>query len=196
MPRIASSAIALLLILSAALSAGDAADAPKVAVLRLIDAINASKTYQARIDGFKKDQAQVQARIKELEDGMQKLSTSLDALPQGSDKIAGIQEELETTKSKHDAFVRRMQGEFERRQIALIKESYQQTIALLAEFCKARGIKIVVQAANTDFSAPDRVVMNLRVEMQTALYYDADQDITDAFVGFVNARAEAAPGGK
>lgn len=194
MPRTAL--LVLLMLLSAALRAGDAADAPKVAVLRLIDAINASKSYQARIEGFKKDQAGIQARIKDLEDVMQKLSTSLEALPAGSDKIAGIQEELEATKAKHDAYARRMQSELERRQIGLIKESYQQTIAQLAEFCKARGIKIVVQAANPEFAAPDRVVMNLRVEMQTALYYDADQDITDAFVGFMNARAETAGGGK
>lgn len=191
MPRTAC--LAILVLLTGLLRAGDAADAPKVAVLRLIDAINASKTYQARIEVFKKDQAQDQAKIKDLEDSITKLSTSLDALPAGSDKIAAIQEDLDATKARHDAFVRRKQTEYDHRQIILIRDSYKDTLALLGEFCKSRGIKMVVQAANPEFGAPDRMWMNMRVEMQTALYYDADQDITDAFIGFVNAHADAAP---
>lgn len=193
----------LLLASSCWLSAGDSGDAPKVAVLRLLDAITSSKAYQAKVDAFKKLSAEADARVKEMDEHLQKLNTAIEALPAGNEKLAGLQEDLESSKARREAFVRRISQDFERKQIAMVRESYQQTVDRLAEFCKGRGIKIVVQAANKDINAPSFVMANLRLEMQTALFYDADQDITDAFIGFINAQpaavAPAAPapaGGK
>ena len=170
------------------LAAGDSGDAPKVAVLRLVDAINATKSYQARIDVFKQEKAGIDAKVKEFEEQIQKLTTSIEAIPAGNEKLGQLQEELEATKARREAFVRRITSEFERRQIAIIREQYQVARGLLGEFCRQRGIKIVVQAAENEIGARDLMLMNLRVEMQTALYYDADQDITDAFVGFANQK--------
>jgi len=190
--------LALLLVLPVLpLAAGDSGDAPKVAVLRLVDAINASKTYQARIEHFKQEKAQIDAKVKEFDEQIQKLTTSIEAIPAGNEKLGQLQEEFESTKARRDAYTRRVAGEFERRQIAIIREQYGIAMALLAEFCKSRGIKLVVQAAEKDVAARDLMLMNLRVEMQTALYFDADQDITDAFIGFANQKfaekAEAKP---
>lgn len=183
------------------LAAGDSGDAPKVAVLRLVDAINGSKSYQARMEVFKQEKAQIDAKVKEFDEQIQKLTTSIEAIPAGNEKLGQLQEELEATKARRDAYGRRVSGEFERRQIAIIREQYQVALVLLGEFCKSRGIKIVVQAAEREIGARDIMLMNLRVEMQTALYYDADQDITDAYVGFANQKfaekvGEPAGGGK
>lgn len=187
--------LALLLVPLLQLSAGDSGDAPKVAVLRLVDAINATKSYQARIENFKQEKAQIDAKVKEFDETVQKLTTSIEAIPAGNDKLGQLQEELEATKARREAFVRRITGEFERRQITIIREQYQVARSLLGEFCRQRGIKLVVQAAEDDIGARDLMLMNLRVEMQTALYFDADQDITDAFVGFANQKfAEKAAG--
>ena len=185
--------------------AGDSGDAPKVAVLRLVDAITGSRTYQARMEQFKQEKAQIDARVKEFDDQIQKLTTSIEAIPPGNEKLGQLQEELEATKARRESYVRRVSSEFERKQIAIIREQYQTAIGLLGEFCKARGIKIVVQAAEKEIGARDLMTMNLRVEMQTALYYDADQDITDAYIGFANQKSaeksaekavEPAAGGK
>jgi hypothetical protein len=201
MPRLLLGLV-LLLVPVLQLSAGDSGDAPKVAVLRLVDAINGSKTYQVKIESFKQEKAGIDAKVKEFDEQIQKLSTSIEAIPAGNEKLAQLQEDLESTKARREAFVRRISAEFERRQIAIIRDQYQVARVQLAEFCKARGIKIVVQAAENDIGARDLMLMNLRVEMQTALYYDADQDITEAFIGFANqkyaekAGEPAAGGGK
>ncbi len=186
MPRL----LLALLLLSPVLplTAGDSGDAPKVAVLRLVDAINGSKTYQARIEAFKQEKAGIDAKVKEFDEQIQKLTTSIEAIPAGNEKLGQLQEDLESTKARREAFVRRISAEFERRQIAIIREQYQVARSLLAEFCKSRGIKIVVQAAENEIGARDLMLMNLRVEMQTALYWDADQDITDAFIGYANLK--------
>ena len=199
-------ALALVLLAPfAPLTAGDTGDAPKVAVLRLVDAINASKSYQARMEVFKQEKAQIDARIKEFDDTIQKLTTSIEAIPAGNEKLGQLQEELEATKARREAYGRRASADFERRQIGIIREQYALAIVQLGAFCKGRGIKIVVQAAEKDLAARDLMLMNLRVEMQTALYYDLDQDITDAYVGFANQKftekageksAEPAAGGK
>ncbi len=178
----------LLLVPLVPVSAGDSGDAPKVAVLRMIDAINGSKSYQARMAVFKQEVALIEARIKEFEDTIRKLSTSIEAIPAGNEKLGQLHEELESTKARREVFVRRVSGDIDRRNVAIIREQYQIAIALLGEFCKSRGIKIVVQAAEKDIGAPIPMQMNLRVEMQTALYYDTDQDITDAYIGFANQK--------
>ena len=157
-------------------------------MLRLVDAINASKSYQAKIEVFKQDKAGIDAKIKEFDEQTQKLTTSIEAIPAGNEKLGQLQEELEATKARREAFVRRISATFESRQIGIIREQYQIALGLLGDFCKTRGIKIVVQAAEKEIGARDLMLMNLRVEMQTALYYDADQDITEAFVGFANQK--------
>ncbi len=184
MPRL----LIALLLLANILAAGDSGDAPKVAVLRLVDAINASKSYQARIEAFKTEKAKIDGQVKEFDENIQKLTTSIEAIPAGNEKLGQIQEELEATKARREAFVRRVSQKFERDQITIIREQYQVARALLADFCRQRGIKIVVQAAENDIGARDLMLMNLRVEMQTALYWDADQDITDAYIGFANQK--------
>lgn len=172
----------------AGLAAGDSGDAPRYAVLRLVDAINASRSYQESIERFRQEEAQIKARVKEFDDQVQKLSTAIEALPPGSERLAQLQEELEATKARRDAFVRRVSTDFERRQVAIIREQYQLTLQRLAEFSRQRGIRLVLQAADRDVTARDLMLMNLRVEMQTALYYDPALDITEAFIGFVNQR--------
>lgn len=184
MPRL----LLALILLATTLAAGDSGDAPKVAVLRLVDAINASKSYQARIETFKADKAKIDAQVKEFDEGIQKLTTAIEAIPAGNEKLGQIQEELDATKARRESFVRRVSQKFERDQITIIREQYQIARGLLADFCRQRGIKIVVQAAENDIGARDLMLMNLRVEMQTALFWDADQDITDAFVGFANQK--------
>lgn len=177
---------AFLLLCSCWLSAGDSGDAPKVAVLRLFDSINASKSYQAKMEVFKRDRAAIEAKAKEFEEQIQKLTTSLEALPANNEKLGGLQEELESTKARREAYVRRQSQELERKQILMLREVYHDTSLRLAEFCKGRGIKIVVQAAERELGASSMLMMNMRIEMQTALFFDADQDITDAFIGFLN----------
>lgn len=191
MPRTLLSA--LLLLCSCWLRAGDSGDAPKVAVLRFSDAINASKAFQLKMDGFKRDRAGIEAKAKEFEEQIQKLTTSLEALPPNNEKLGSLQEELESTKARREAYIRRQSQDLERKQILMLRETYKDTTQRLAEFCKGRGIKIVVQAAERELGAPSLVMMNLRLEMQTALYFDADQDITDAFVGFLNTPPVQAP---
>ncbi|MCS6969805.1 MAG: OmpH family outer membrane protein [Planctomycetota bacterium] len=180
--------VLLIALVVSALSAGDSGDAPRYAVIRLIDAINASRSYQERIERFRQEEAQIKARLKEFEDQIQRLSTSLEALPAGSERFLQIQEELEATKARREAYARRVTADFERRQIAIIREQYQLALDRLAEFCRQRGIRLVLQAAERDLAARDLMLMNLRVEMQTALFYDPALDITDAFVGYANQR--------
>jgi Skp family chaperone for outer membrane proteins len=185
-------AIVLFALAAAPLAAGDSGDAPKVAVLRLIDAIRGSTTYQARIETAKQEQAAIDAEVKKYDDEAQQLATSIEALPAGSEKLAALQVRLASTKAGRDAFVRNVTQRFESAQIGIIRDQYVLARKLLAEFCTQRGIKIVVQAAQDDIGARDFMLMNLRVEMQTALFWDADQDITDAFIAFMNAKATSA----
>jgi Skp family chaperone for outer membrane proteins len=181
----------------ALLRAGDAGDAPPIAVVRLVDAFKATKVYQNKLDAFKKEKALVDAKVKEFDERLQQLTTSIEALPAGNEKLAQLQDELDATKARREGFVRRISQDFERRNVQSIRECYKEIRGWLGEFCKSRGIKIVVQAADTDINGRDMVEINLRLEMQPALYWDPSQDITEAFIAFANAKwAEKAGGGQ
>ena len=134
------------------------------------------------------ERATADAKLKEFAETMQKLKTALEALPAGNEKAAQIQQDLDETKARSDAYYRRQSEAFDRRMSAFIREQYASVIEQLGLFCKQRGIKIVVQAAEKDLPPAEVRSLNMRIEMQTALYWDADQDITDAFVGFINQR--------
>ncbi|MEK7411818.1 MAG: hypothetical protein AAB263_00705 [Planctomycetota bacterium] len=170
------------------LHAGDSGDAPKVAVLRLTDALNSSKSFLTRSEVHRQDRTNFQAKMKEFADTIQKLQNSIEALPRGSERSAQAQLELEATKANREAFAGWWEKELERRYMVLVQDEYLLMRETLAAFCKQRSIKIVVQSAAKEMGAPNSFALNLRLDGQTALYWDADQDITDAYVGFANQR--------
>ena len=189
MPYVLRVALLVLICLTTgALHAGDSGDAPKVAVLRLTDALNNSKSFMGRMEVHKQDRATVSAKIKEYTDTIQKLQNSIEALTKGSEKLATAQQDLEEVKAKREAFAGWWEKELERRYMAAVQDEYVLMRDTLAAFCKQRSIKIVVQSAAKDIGSPNSFAMNLRLDGQTALYWDADQDITEAYVGFANQR--------
>lgn len=177
----------LALALAAPLAAATA-DPPRMAVLRLEDAFNASKLFTTFTDRLKKEQAEAQASVKELEEKLQQLENSLQALPAGSDRLPRLQEEFETTKLKRELFVKRIRGDLERKHVAAIKDSYKVLRGWLKDFCKERGIRLVLQAPDPNLAAQTTFDVNMQLGMQSVLAFDEQLDITDAFLAYADQR--------
>ncbi len=176
-----------------------ATSAPDHVVLRLDEAIRNSKQYLARLEQLKKDKADAEAHLKQLEEQGQVLNGKLEVLSPASDKFAQAQEEREIIKVKTELLAKRTRALLDRRHGALLKESYDILRGHLATFAKERRIKLVTLAPNPDMPNGGSNEILMQLGMQTALYYDASLDITEAFVAYVNGRfaaeAPAVPAG-
>ena len=184
-----SLSLALFLCPAVGLTAADAA--PKIGILRLAEVLNTSKIYSAGTDKLKKDDAEVRAEMKKLEESLQKLDNQLQVLQPSNENFAKVQEELETTKLKRKIYGERMGNEMQRRHVALVKETYRGVRTALTAFAKERGVMLVLLAPNPELGASTLQEVQLEMGLQTVLYYDPANDITEAFVPYYNDRVTA-----
>lgn len=181
--------LALFLCTAVGLSAADAA--PKIGILRLAEVLNTSKVYNAGTDKLKKDDAEVRAEMKKLEESLQKLDNQLQVLQPSNENFAKVQEELETTKLKRKIYSERMGAEMQRRHVSLVKETYRGVRTALNAFCKERGVMLVLLAPNPELGAATLQEIQLEMGLQTVLYFDPANDLTEAFVPYYNDRVAA-----
>ena len=152
---------------------------PDIAVLRLDEVIRNSKLYLARVDQLKKDKAEAEAQLKQMEEQLQALENKLQVLSPTSEKFAQAQEDLEVIKVKRELLVKRVKFLLERRHVAR---------GHLSAFAKERSIRLVTLAPNPDLPNLSSNDMQMQLGLQVALYYDSSLDITEAFIAFANSR--------
>jgi Skp family chaperone for outer membrane proteins len=188
--------IALILLLgcAAVAAAGDAKpEAPRIAVLRLEDTLLGFKMYTGGMEKLKKEVAEGQAKIKELEDHLQDLESKLQVIKRDSEQWVKLNEDFELTKLKEKMMVDRGNEDIAHRRAALVKEAYATLRAHLQAFCQERGVKLVHLAPKPELSAQDNKELNQELFAQSVLYFDASLDITDAFIPYLNERWAAEP---
>jgi Skp family chaperone for outer membrane proteins len=161
------------------------------AVLRLDEALRGSKLYLNRIEQIKKDKAEAEAQLKQMDEQLQNLSGKLEVLSPASDKFAQAQEEREVLKTKSELLAKRTRALLDRKHGALLKETYEVLRGHLAAFAKEKKIKLVVLAPNPEIPNGGSNDILMQLGMQTALYYDPALDITEAFIAYANGRYAA-----
>lgn len=163
--------------------------APTLGVLRLAEVLNSSKNYAAGTDKLKRDDAEVRAEMKKLDESLQKLDGQLQVLQPSNDGYAKVAEEFETTKLKRKIYAERMGAEIQRRHVVLVKETHKAVRAALASFCKERGIMMVMLAANPELTSSNLQEVQLEMGLQSVLYFEPANDITEAFIPYLNEKA-------
>lgn len=185
-------AILAVALLSVPLAAADAGrPAPKIGVLRLAEVLNGAKLYRDGTDQLKRDDAEFRAELKKMDERLQQLDGQLQVLTPASDKYASIQEEFETLKLKRKLSAERASADIQRKHVALVKRTHRALRAALRAFCEERGVMLVLLAPNPELTAPTLQDVQLEMGLQSVLYYEPSNDITEAFLPFFNARGEA-----
>lgn len=193
MPRLLLALAALLALTFPAAQAVEATPkgaAPKIAVLRLEDVLRQSKSYLIGMEGWNKQKAEAQASITAIDEQLKRLDGQLQVLKPDSENFGKLQEELEVLKLKKKVGFDRARAELERRQVALVKDSFKQMRQALAGFCQERGIMLVHLAPDPDLGAPTFNDVVQELGMKTVLYFDPALDVTDAFIAYLNAAGD------
>jgi Skp family chaperone for outer membrane proteins len=185
----------IVLSVSLSLSAQNAAEAkpeaPRIAVLRLEDALTAYKKYTTAMDQLKKDVAESKAQINALDERLKQLDSQLQVMKPDSENYVKQVEEFEVTKLKEKLLVERGNSDIDKRRAVLVKESYASLRTALQAFCQERGIKIVHLAPNPELQAANNKDLNQQLFAQSVLYFDPSLDITEAFIPYLNERWSA-----
>jgi len=165
--------------------------APKICVLRLEEVLKSNTEYRAGMEGWKKDQENVTATLKAIDEKLQDLEGKLQVLKQDHPSFAGFQEELESLKLKREMTIKRAKAALERYQVNLVKKVFAGVRTQLAAFCQERGIMLVHLAPDGELNSNGFQDIQLELGLKSVLWYDPSMDITDAFVPFMNAAAAA-----
>ena len=168
-------------------------------MLRLDEALRNSKQYLARVEQLKKDKAEAEALLKQMEEQVQKLTGSLEVLSPASEKFAQAQEEREVLKTRSELLAKRTRAMLDRKHGALLKETFEVLRGHLATYAKDHRLKLVLLAPNPELPPGTSNDLLMQLGMQSALYFDKSLDITEAFIAYANGRyaaeAPAAPAG-
>jgi Skp family chaperone for outer membrane proteins len=183
-------AVALCVLAGLATSA-DTKPLAGIGVLRLDEAIRNSKVYTGRVEQLKKDKAEAESSLKQMEEKLQQLNGQLEVLSPNSDKFAQAQEEMEVIKTRREFLAKRVRGLLDKRHGAVLKEAYDSLRSQLKDFCKEKGLALVTLAPNPDIAAASSSDVQMQLGFQTSLYFDPSLDITEAFIAFANARLAA-----
>lgn len=167
--------------------------APKICVLRLEEVLKSNTEYRAGMEGWKKDQENVTATLKAIDEKLQDLEGKLQVLKQDHPSFAGFQEELESLKVKREMTIKRAKVALERYQVNLVKKVFAGVRTQLAAFCQERGIMLVHLAPDGDLNSNGFQDIQLELGLKSVLWFDPSMDITEAFVPYMNAAAAAAP---
>jgi Skp family chaperone for outer membrane proteins len=192
--------LAALVMAPFAAAADDQGDAPRIAVLRLNDAMVGFKFYVAGMQKIKVEVAAGEGKLHAMEQRIDQLQTMMQSLNPENEAYAKSELECEQTKAAFKVLLNRGQAEINAKHMAVIKDSFTRLHAVLADYCKEKGIKLVHLAPNPDLDGQNGTDQNLaevtnELFMQDVLYFDPSYDITNSFVAYLNAHvpADAAP---
>jgi Skp family chaperone for outer membrane proteins len=195
---------AVLLLCVLASLAGNAAAAetkpapttPRIAVLRLDEAIRNSKLYSTRLEALRKEKTDAESQLKQMDEQLQQLDNGLQGLNPTNDRYAKMSEDFEVLKLKRKMVADRARGDLDRRHAQLLKQTYDSLRGQLKDYARDNGIGLVELVPNAELQAASSTDVQLQLGLQSVLYYDPALDITEAFIGYANGRfaAEAVSG--
>lgn len=173
-----------------------AADGPSgsIAVLNLEAVLNNAKLFTARLERVKKDGAEAERQLDEMDKQEKVLKAQLDLLSKSKPEYGQLQEKLEIARLQRKLFTDRTRAGLERGQAEAVASSYEEIRGQLKAFAAEKGFRLVLQLPPGKLPTSSMQELLMQLGQQGVLYTDPSLDITEAFLAYVNARF-AADGG-
>lgn len=187
------------LLATAAIVAADAqppaAPSGPIVVLNLETVLNNAKLFTVRADALKKEGADAEQQLKEMDKQEQAIKDKLDVLSPKHPEAGQLQDQLELLRFKKKSFYERTRRTLDRAHAELLTTAYEQVRGHLRAFAEERGHKLVLLAPSNRVSGSNVQEVLLQLGQQSVLVHDAALDITAPFVAYLNARfaGDAAP---
>ena len=197
MPRFLASPLASALVVTAALLGGAAVLAPRPAVVatvnleKVFNTINLQAVREAELKAMV---ARMKARETELEQAVKDLEAELDSFQPGSKSAIDAQNKVQAAVGEFRAFGQYSRLKLEAEEAKFMRETYLAIRDAAGRYARQNGIDIVL----LDDSIPefqsgtaDRTVQ--QISNRHVLFANAELDISDGLIAFMNAEATKAP---
>jgi len=195
--RTASSPIAAALVVAAALLGGAAVLAPRpsvVATVNLEKVFNTIELQAAREADLKALLTRMKARETELENAVKEVESELDSFQPGTKSAIDAQNQVQAAVGEFRAYVQYSRLKLEAEESKFMRETYLAIRDAAGRYAKQNGIDVVL----LDDSIPefqsgtaDRTVQ--QISNRRVLFANAELDISDGLIAFMNSEATKAP---
>lgn len=173
-----------------------AADVAEVVVLDVESVHVGAKRYAAKYEQLKKEIEEAQASLYAEVDTIEALTNQMQVTPESSPQHTELQEKIEVAKFKVNRAKKRIEEQLKVKRFALIKNTTEDVRAQLKAYCEEKGHKVVLSTLNGQLQSSNTEQLRQELNQLNALYGADSHNITDDFIGWLNARdGEAAVDG-
>ncbi|TVR42738.1 MAG: OmpH family outer membrane protein [Planctomycetota bacterium] len=131
---------------------------------------------------------EAQGKLEELTSELRNLETELQIRPSTHPRHAEFRERFEVAKLRRDLFRDRLSSDLQNREMALLRESYDDMRQLIAEFARERQLAMVFLVSEGAIEAGSVQTMRVLMGQRNVLYVDPQFDMTETFTAFANSR--------
>lgn len=182
-------ALLLTVILGAAsISPALAVDPSTVAVINLERVFEESRLVAQRSAQLREVGQEVQQRLEAMTEELKNIETELQIRPSSHPRYAEFKERFEVAKLRRDLYRERQSERLQRREMELLKQSYDDMVQLIQEYARSEGFALVLLNAESDLEASNIQSLRLQLAQRVVLYRDSSLDRTTGFITFANSR--------
>ena len=130
----------------------------------------------------------VQARLEAMSEELQGLETELRIRPTSHPRYPEFREQFEVAKLRRDLYREHQAERLQRREMELLRQSYEDLRQLVQEFAVAENLQLVLFTSDADLEAGSVQGLRLQLGQRAVLYHRPEMDVTQAFIAFANSR--------
>ncbi len=157
-------------------------------VLNLEKVFDQAKLVTNRSGELRKQSQEVQEALASRQQELNRLADEVKILPPTHPRFAEKKEAFQVKRLRFELFKERSKERIEQLEADLMKQSYKELRALLAEYAAAKNFLLIFLNPSPDLNSAQAREVRLEISLRTVVYYDDRLDITADFIAFANAR--------
>lgn len=163
---------------------------PEIVVLDMETVFATANIFSVRYEQFNKEVKEAQASWQAEVEAVKSLENQQKITGRSSPQYAELAEQIEVGKFKIKLSDQRVKAQLEKKQFILVKDNVSDLRKHLAAYCEEKGHKVVLRSIGDSLNS--RTGQQLRQELTqlNALYAAPENDITEDFIGWLNAKVE------
>ena len=166
-------------------------DAAEVVVLDMERVFIGANIFKARYEKLSKEVEEAQSSINSDVDSVKTLENTLKITGKSSPQFAELSEQIEVGKFKIKLAKQRIQNRLKQKNFNMVKDNTSELRKHLKTYCEEKGHKVVLRSIGESLQGRNADELRQELSQLSTLYAAPENEITDDFIGWLNAKFEA-----
>ncbi len=180
--------LALILCISSATFSVHAADGAEIVVVDIEEVYVGANIFKARYEQLNKELGEAKDGMRVDVDAVRALENQLSITGESSPDYAELSEKIEVGKFKIKLAQKRIQARLQQKNLNLVKDNTADLRKHLKTYCEEKGHKIVIRTISSGLQGETSEQLRMELNSLNTLYASPENDITDDFIGWINAK--------